>query len=414
MSAGFEMTSLDDFKPKLTGVSHIDALLSLDWYRPTPWPANKPIRYAFLEEQVVPAEPGGLYITKDSFTEMNLVQKSATEELMTYVSDLLNLPVIEVSSAERADIFFATDDLSGNITGLTNRAYVYDMEDGPFPGVHATALVLMDISDVGSTATDAPVRGNLGYEVLLHEIGHALGLDHPFRGPHAVPAGTDNKGLSIMSYTSGPEPVYDAFQEWDLATLSYLYPSMERTPVVAGTEGLDIHRVDAEWRPQDGLSQFVVSDPDTITITSDGQITIFEDIERVSFNNGTLAFDTDGTAGQVYRLYHAAFDRAPDAVGFGFWVDHMDRGMALVDVTTQFLTAPEYAERYGAATSNEVFLDIIYLNVLDRTPDQDGRDFWSKALSNGVNRSEIMLGFSESTEHTLKLATEMGDGMWYV
>jgi hypothetical protein len=88
--------------------------------------------------------------------------------------------------------------------------------------------------------------------------------------------------------------------------------------------------------------------------------------------------------------------------------------VALVDVTTQFLTAPEYAERYGVATDNDVFLDIIYLNVLDRTPDQEGRDFWSKALSSGVNRSDIMQGFSESAEHSLKLAAEMSDGMWYV
>jgi len=88
--------------------------------------------------------------------------------------------------------------------------------------------------------------------------------------------------------------------------------------------------------------------------------------------------------------------------------------MALVDVTAQFLTAPEYAERYGVAIDNDVFLDIIYLNVLGRESDQEGRDFWSKAMSDGVNRSDIMQGFSESAEHALKLAAEMGDGMWYV
>jgi hypothetical protein len=408
------MISLDDFKPKPSGISYIDALLSLEWYRPTPWPANQPIRYAFLEDEVLPEVPGGLHITEDSYTEMNLVQKSATEELMGYVSDVLNLPVIEVSSAERADIFFASDDLSGNIAGLANRAYIFDMEGGEFDGVHASALVLMDISDVGSTATDAPVRGNLGYEILLHEIGHALGLSHPFSGPYAVPAGTDNKGLSIMSYTSGPEPVYDRFQEWDLAALSYLYPSMDRTPVVTGSSSLEFYEIEAEWNPEGSPDQDVVADTDTIALTLGGDITIFEDIDRLSFENGTLAFDWTGTAGQVYRLYHAAYDREPDPEGFGFWVNHMDRRMALNDVAAQFLTAPEYAERYGTAADNDVFLDIIYLNVLDRTPDQEGRDFWSKALSDGVNRSDIMQGFSESAEHSLKLAAEMGDGMWYV
>lgn len=88
--------------------------------------------------------------------------------------------------------------------------------------------------------------------------------------------------------------------------------------------------------------------------------------------------------------------------------------MALFEVTTQFLIAPESVERYGVAPDNDRSLDIICLNVLDKTPYQEGRDFWSKALSDGVNCSEIMLGFSASAERALKLATEMDDGMWYV
>jgi hypothetical protein len=408
------MISLDDFKPKLSGISHIDALLSLEWYRPTPWPANQPIRYAFLEDEVLPEDPGGLHITVDSYTEMNLVQKSATEELMGYVSDLLNLPVIEVSSAKRADIFFASDDLSGNITGLANRAYVFEMEDGEFQGVHASALVLMDISDVGSTATDAPVRGNLGYEVLLHEIGHALGLSHPFSGPNAVPAGADNKGLSIMSYTSGPEPVYDRFQEWDLAALSYLYPSMDRTPVVTGTSGVDVYEIEAEWNPGGSPDQDVVADPDTIALTLGGDIIIFEDIERLSFENGTLAFDWTGTAGQVYRLYHAAYDREPDPEGMGFWVRQMmDTELSLIDVAEHFLGSPEFNERYGAKVEDAVFLEAVYLNVLDREPDASGYTFWSDVMNMGVDRADIIIGFSESIEHMHKLSNNVVDGMWY-
>ena len=34
-----------------------------------------------------------------------------------------------------------------------------------------------------------------------------------------------------------------------------------------------------------------------------------------------LALDINGTAGQVYRLYQAAFDRKPDLVGLGYWIE---------------------------------------------------------------------------------------------
>ena len=43
-------------------------------------------------------------------------------------------------------------------------------------------------------------------------------------------------------------------------------------------------------------------------------------VERLEFADGTLAFDTNGNAGQAYRLYQAAFERTPDPVGVGYHV----------------------------------------------------------------------------------------------
>jgi hypothetical protein len=34
-----------------------------------------------------------------------------------------------------------------------------------------------------------------------------------------------------------------------------------------------------------------------------------------------VALDVDGAAGQAYRLYQAAFDRAPDKNGLGYWIN---------------------------------------------------------------------------------------------
>ena len=43
-----------------------------------------------------------------------------------------------------------------------------------------------------------------------------------------------------------------------------------------------------------------------------------ESVERISFQDGTLAFDLDGNAGKAYRLYQAAFDRTPDRDGLSY------------------------------------------------------------------------------------------------
>lgn len=48
--------------------------------------------------------------------------------------------------------------------------------------------------------------GTYNYMAILHEIGHSLGLKHPFEAPR-IPAGYDNQRYTIMSYTS-PEKVW--------------------------------------------------------------------------------------------------------------------------------------------------------------------------------------------------------------
>lgn len=63
------------------------------------------------------------------------------------------------------------------------------------------------------TSTFAP--GSQGFETVLHELGHALGLQHPF-GPGAVmPAEYDNIRYSVMSYDLYKDAFYVTIEPVD-------------------------------------------------------------------------------------------------------------------------------------------------------------------------------------------------------
>ncbi|MGR3435001.1 MAG: M10 family metallopeptidase C-terminal domain-containing protein, partial [Shimia sp.] len=69
----------------------------------------------------------------------------------------------------------------------------------------------------------APVRGGGSYETLMHEIGHVLGLKHPFEAP-VLPAHEETTQYTLMSYTAAPNGQNAAtFGLYDVAALQYLY-----------------------------------------------------------------------------------------------------------------------------------------------------------------------------------------------
>jgi len=136
-------------------------------------------------------------------------------------------------------------------------------------------------------------------------------------------------------------------------------------------------------------------------------------VERIRFDDTMVALDINGSAGQIYRLYQAAFDRVPDVGGLAFWLARTDVGDSMMQIANYFSQNKEYIDLY-ANTSNEQFVTKLYEHVLDRAPEGGGYDFWVGNLNSGLtNRDEVLTMFSESPENQANVIGSIVNGIEY-
>lgn len=137
-------------------------------------------------------------------------------------------------------------------------------------------------------------------------------------------------------------------------------------------------------------------------------------VERVTFADGSIALDWDGNAGEVYGLYQAAFNRAPDASGLGYWLSSHDRGLGMKDMATMFLSSSESAAAFPDS-SDTGFIATLYNNVFHRAPDAAGLAYHLNNLAQrNVDRADLLVNFTLSQENMVQLVGTMQNGMAFV
>ncbi len=111
---------------------------------------------------------------------------------------------------------------------------------------------------------------------------------------------------------------------------------------------------------------------------------------------GAAVAGPDGRS--VERLYVAYFSRLPDAGGLAYWEGERASGRSLDEISERFAQSPEFERLYGSVGDAE-FVELVYRNVLDRSPDEAGLSHWTSQLGSGaLTRGGVMLGFSDSAE----------------
>jgi len=158
----------------------------------TPASSLHSLTYSFLT-----APPSGASITDSTgFAEMDAAMQSFAQAAFAYYGSILNVTFTEVASG--GDIQLGTNDQGAGSAGYST------LPQSPV----GTCTVYLN-NQSATNADSGLTQGSYGWETLLHEIGHSLGLKHPGNynaagdgtapGPY-LPTATDNRRYSIMSY----------------------------------------------------------------------------------------------------------------------------------------------------------------------------------------------------------------------
>jgi hypothetical protein len=169
------------------------------------------------------------------------------------------------------------------------------------------------------------------------------------------------------------------------------------------------------------LIQALASQSFEVTLTATNSIAPKVDdtlvnVERLSFTDGTLALDIapGQNAGEVYRLYQAAFARTPDMPGVKYHLNDMEaNGLPLWQIASNFLASPEFATQYGQNPTDTQYINALYHNVLNRTPGQSEVDWYQNQFNTkAMDHQAALIGFSESPENVALVGSAIVNGIW--
>ena len=98
----------------------------------------------------------------------------------------------------------------------------------------------------------------------------------------------------------------------------------------------------------------------------------------------------------IDEMYLDVLGRLPDAEGRGYWLDEIRSGLRTQDLGALFYGSAEYVDGSGSTGD---YITRLYQELLGRPPDGSGRSFWVAKLDSGsLTPPEVTIGFYQSPE----------------
>ncbi len=138
-------------------------------------------------------------------------------------------------------------------------------------------------------------------------------------------------------------------------------------------------------------------------------------IDQINFIDGSVGYSESSVAAQIVRLYQAAFDRAPDAVGLAYWTNQLNNGMTLDDVANAFIASPEFAATPAGADpgSSTAFMIQLWQNIYHVPPDAQSLAICVNGIDSGeFTKAQNLVAFSEGAQNYANTAGLFASGIF--
>ncbi|NNG25444.1 DUF4214 domain-containing protein [Telluria aromaticivorans] len=381
---------------------------------------------------------------KAGFEPFNAAQRVFARTVFDYVSTVLNVQFRESAELDGEGVLVMANNLQPDSSGYASSRHL--------------------MLDTETRDNLAPSAFNAGAQILLHELGHVLGLKHPFGHEDAdgdigdgpfLSSAEDDGVHTLMSYNTDDLDYQLAYSPLDLAALQYMYGPAQQVAAGDTTWVLDAQRANiiGDGSGRDTLDASAFAGGATVdlrpgywgylgqqadSIVKAGQVTV---------NFGTVIENLRGGAGNDSLSGNEADNRIEggagnDTLSGGAGSDVLDGGQGR-DLATYAGRFADYAVKVGKVGSTVtskgqpleadtlagieglkfddtmVSLEIdgvagqayrLYQAAFNRTPDLDGLGYWIGRMELGAGLGEVAAAFIGSQEFIGMYGTAPANG----
>lgn len=162
------------------------------------------VTYSFYKTPELPARRDVAYFV-DGVVSFSEAQRDAFRAALDVYAEAAGLLFVETN----ADAMISSYGVTGSSWGgWSNYPYATELD--------------VDGSDLVLDVTRGDLLTGFDFEIVLHEIGHALGLSHPHEGDYRLADDLDNTTTTLMSYNWAETPNV-TLGEMDKVALQALY-----------------------------------------------------------------------------------------------------------------------------------------------------------------------------------------------